>query len=149
MHCVLQRLAPILKWGKIALNLVWQLNKVVQKILLDNNKNLSKSKAKKLAITWDTNLLRFKMDDEKLNKTLQEILLIWHRFVEEVKKLHNFKVPRFAFQRFDGRSITERQLITLSDAGKYLIACMAYLRLLLNDGSVLTALLCCKSRVRN
>ena len=139
MCCVLQLLAPILAWGKIALNLVWQLDKDVQNMLLDKNKNLSKSKAKKLAITWDTNLLNFKIDDEKLNKTLQEILLIWHKFVEEVKTLHNFKVPRFAFQRFDGRSITKRQLITLSDAGKFLIACMAYLRLLLNDGIFLTA----------
>ena len=147
MYCVLQLLATILSFGKIVLNLVWQLDRDVQMLLLQKDEKLSKTKAKQLEVTWDTNLLTLHF--ENLNKKLQELLLLWERFVLEIQKLKSFKTLRYAFKRFDGISIIKRQFFTLSDAGKYLVASMAYLKLLLPDGSVRTALLCCKSCVRN
>ena len=149
MYCVLQLVAPILSFGKIVLNLVWQLDREVQTSLLRKDETLSKTKAKKLGITWDTNLLTLQFDDDNINKKLQEILMLWERFILETQKLKGFTIPRYVFKRFDGVPIAKKQLITLSDAGKYLIACMVYLRLLLKDGGIRTALLCCKSRVRN
>ena len=67
-------LATILTYGKICLNLIWQLDRELQEHILTQNAKLTKSQAKKKSIGWDTDINLLSLPTSKLQNKFDDIL---------------------------------------------------------------------------
>ncbi|GFW40573.1 uncharacterized protein TNCV_4824091 [Trichonephila clavipes] len=82
--------------------------------------------------------------DDKLPKQLE---VSWKKWCNEIHYLSEIKIPRYYFQNFLPSNATTIQLHCFSDASKKAYGTVAYLRLELNDGNIISSFVASKGRV--
>ncbi|GFW08178.1 uncharacterized protein TNCV_956091 [Trichonephila clavipes] len=82
--------------------------------------------------------------DDKLPKQLE---VSWNKWSNEIHYLSEINIPRYYFQNFLPSNATTIQLHCFSDASKKAYGTVAYLRIELNDGNILSSFLASKGRV--
>ncbi|GFW55552.1 integrase catalytic domain-containing protein [Trichonephila clavipes] len=74
--------------------------------------------------------------DDKLPKQLE---VSWNKWCNEIHYLSEIKIPRYYFQNFLPLNATTIQLHCFSDASKRAYGTVAYLRIELNDGNIISS----------
>ncbi|GFX05259.1 integrase catalytic domain-containing protein [Trichonephila clavipes] len=82
--------------------------------------------------------------DDKLPKQLE---VSWNKWCNEIHYLSEIKIPRYYFQNFLPSNATAIQLHCFSDASKKAYGTVAYLRIELNDGNIISSFVASKGRV--
>ncbi|GFT14720.1 integrase catalytic domain-containing protein [Trichonephila clavipes] len=82
--------------------------------------------------------------DDKLSKQLE---VSWNKWCNEIHYLSEIKIPRYYFQNFLPSNATTIQLHCFSDASKKEYGTVAYLRIELNDGNIISSFVASKGRV--
>ncbi|GFT93546.1 uncharacterized protein TNCV_3010201 [Trichonephila clavipes] len=82
--------------------------------------------------------------DDKLPKQLE---VSWNKWCNEIHYLNEIKIPRYYFQNFLPSNVTTIQLHCFSDASKKAYGTVAYLRIELNDGNIISSFVASKGRV--
>ncbi|GFS80528.1 uncharacterized protein TNCV_3179081 [Trichonephila clavipes] len=82
--------------------------------------------------------------DNKLPKQLE---VSWNKWCNEIHYLSEIKIPRYYFQNFLPSNATTIQLHCFSDASKKAYGTVAYLRIELNDGNIISSFVASKGRV--
>ncbi|GFU72245.1 uncharacterized protein TNCV_370001 [Trichonephila clavipes] len=82
--------------------------------------------------------------DHKLPKQLE---VSWNKWCNEINYLSKIKIPRYYFQNFWPSNATTIQLHCFSDASKKAHGTVAYLRIELNDGNIISSFVASKGRV--
>ncbi|GFV60623.1 uncharacterized protein TNCV_45751 [Trichonephila clavipes] len=82
--------------------------------------------------------------DDKLPKQLE---VSWNKWCNEIHYLSEIKIPRYYFQNFLPSNATTIQLHCFSDASKKAYGTVAYLRIELNDGNIISSFVASKGRV--
>ncbi|GFT64506.1 uncharacterized protein TNCV_2382441 [Trichonephila clavipes] len=82
--------------------------------------------------------------DDKLPKQLE---VSWNKWCNEIHYLSEIKIPRYYFQNFLPSNATTIQLHCFSDASKKVYGTVAYLRIELNDGNIISSFVASKGRV--
>ncbi|GFV16742.1 reverse transcriptase domain-containing protein [Trichonephila clavipes] len=82
--------------------------------------------------------------DDKLPKQLE---VSWKKWCNEIHYLSEIKIPRYYFQNFLPSNATTIQLHCFSDASKKAYETVAYLRIELNDGNIISSFVASKGRV--
>ncbi|GFX22689.1 uncharacterized protein TNCV_2994241 [Trichonephila clavipes] len=82
--------------------------------------------------------------DDKLPKQVE---VSWNKWCNEIHYLSEIKIPRYYFQNFLPSNATTIQLHCFSDASKKTYGTVAYLRLELNDGNIISSFVASKGRV--
>ncbi|GFU91793.1 uncharacterized protein TNCV_3191801 [Trichonephila clavipes] len=82
--------------------------------------------------------------DDKLPKQLE---VSWNKWCNEIHYLSEIKIPRYYFQNFFPSNATTIQLHCFSGASKEAYGTVAYLRIELNDGNIISSFVASKSRV--
>ncbi|GFU94522.1 uncharacterized protein TNCV_2645081 [Trichonephila clavipes] len=97
---------------------------------------------------WRTNSSelnqRIGLGDDKLPKHLE---VSWNKWCNEIHYLSEIKIPRYYFQNFLPSNATTIQLHCFSDASKRAYGTVAYLRIELNDGNIISSFVASKVRV--
>ncbi|GFT08887.1 uncharacterized protein TNCV_4104061 [Trichonephila clavipes] len=82
--------------------------------------------------------------DDKLPKQLE---VSWNKWCNEIHYLSEIKIPRYYFQNFLPSNATTIQLHCFSDASKKAYGTVAYLRIELNNGNIISSFVASKGRV--
>ncbi|GFX40787.1 uncharacterized protein TNCV_3760111 [Trichonephila clavipes] len=82
--------------------------------------------------------------DDKLPKQLE---VSWNKWCNEIHYLSEINIPRYYFQNFLPSNATTIQLHCFSDASKKAYGTVAYLRIELNDGNIISSFVASKGRV--
>ncbi|GFW62232.1 uncharacterized protein TNCV_4421211 [Trichonephila clavipes] len=82
--------------------------------------------------------------DDKLPKQLE---VSWNKWCNEIHYLSEIKIPQYYFQNFLPSNATTIQLHCFSDAFKKAYGTVAYLRIELNDGNIISSFVASKGRV--
>ncbi|GFY24575.1 uncharacterized protein TNCV_1016211 [Trichonephila clavipes] len=82
--------------------------------------------------------------DDKLPKQLE---VSWNKWCNEIHYLSEIKIPRYYFQNFLPSNATTIQLHCFSDASKKAYGTVAYLRIELNDGNIISSFVASKGQV--
>ncbi|GFW59835.1 uncharacterized protein TNCV_4719261 [Trichonephila clavipes] len=82
--------------------------------------------------------------DDKLPKQVE---ISWNKWCNEIHYLSEIKIPRYYFQNFLPSNATTIQLYCFSDASKRAYGTVAYLRIELNDGNIISSFVASKGRV--
>ncbi|GFU56466.1 uncharacterized protein TNCV_2609831 [Trichonephila clavipes] len=82
--------------------------------------------------------------DDKFPKQLE---VSWNKWCNEIHYLSEIKIPRYYFQNFLPSNATIIQLHCFSDASKKAYGTVAYLRIELNDGNIISSFVASKGRV--
>ncbi|GFS80488.1 integrase catalytic domain-containing protein [Trichonephila clavipes] len=82
--------------------------------------------------------------DDKLPKQLE---VSWNKWCNEIHYLSEIKISRYYFQNFLPSNATTIQLHCFSDASKKAYGTVAYLRIELNDGNIISSFVASKGRV--
>ncbi|GFX80148.1 integrase catalytic domain-containing protein [Trichonephila clavipes] len=82
--------------------------------------------------------------DDKLPKQVE---VSWNKWCNEIHYLSEIKIPRYYFQNFLPSNATTIQLHCFSDASKKAYGTVAYLRIELNDGNIISSFVASKGRV--
>ncbi|GFX07372.1 integrase catalytic domain-containing protein [Trichonephila clavipes] len=82
--------------------------------------------------------------DDKLPKQLE---VSWNKWCNEVPYLSEINIPRYYFKNFLPSNATTIQLHCFSDASKKAYGTVAYLRIELNDGSIISSFVASKGQV--
>ncbi|GFW40761.1 integrase catalytic domain-containing protein [Trichonephila clavipes] len=79
--------------------------------------------------------------DDKLPKQLE---VSWNKWCNEIHNLSEIKIPRYYFQNFLPSNATTIQFHCFSDASKKAYGTVAYLRIELNDGNIISSFVASK-----
>ncbi|GFW15507.1 uncharacterized protein TNCV_4656471 [Trichonephila clavipes] len=82
--------------------------------------------------------------DDKLPKQLE---VSWNKWCNEIHYLSEIEIPRYYFQNFLPSNATTIQSHCFSDASKKAYGTVAYLRIELNDGNIISSFVASKGRV--
>ncbi|GFX27238.1 uncharacterized protein TNCV_1564181 [Trichonephila clavipes] len=82
--------------------------------------------------------------DDKFPKQLEAS---WNKWCDEIQCLSEINIPRNYFQNFFPSNATTIQLHGFSNASKKTYGAVAYLRIQLNDGNIISSFVASKSRI--
>ncbi|GFU59981.1 uncharacterized transposon-derived protein F54H12.3 [Trichonephila clavipes] len=81
------------------------------------------------------------------DKLLKQLEVSWNKWCDEIHYLSEINIPRYYFQNFLPSNATTIQLHCFSDASKKAYEIVAYLRIELNDGNIISSFVVSKGRV--
>ncbi|GFY17733.1 uncharacterized protein TNCV_1074681 [Trichonephila clavipes] len=81
------------------------------------------------------------------DKLLKQLEASWNKWCNEINYLSEIKIPRYYFQNFLPSNATTIQLHYFSDASKKAYETVAYLRIELNYGNIISSFVASKGRV--